>query len=150
MTIVVHVAPVSDVSTLNGSVNNLFPLSHFAWRRHSPSIGGLEIWSHMVKIVLSGLLLYFDEPIVVLNVLVTRILFIEWVVLLRRVDCPYLLAVVHGRVIRQFTSLLASWLLVSSFIHLNNLVLISCRIHIFFLGCNLNFENLVNSTILFV
>ena len=150
MSIVIHVAPVSDVSTLDGCVNNLFPLSHFAWRRHGPFIGGLEIWSHVVEIVLSGLLLYFDESIVVLNVLVARILLIEWVVLLRWVDCPYLRAVIHRRVISQFTSLLSSWLLISCFVHLNNLVLISCRIHKFFLGSNLNFENLVNSTILFV
>ena len=125
MPIIIHMPPVGNISSLDCSVNNLFPLCHFVWWRHSSFISGLEVWSHVIEIVLSGLLLNFYESVVVLNILVSRILLIEWMVLLSRVDRPYLLAVINRRVIRQFIDLLSSCLLFCSLIHLNNLVFVS-------------------------
>ena len=134
MTIIVHVSPVSYRISLQGRVHNLLSLSNLIGWGHCPFVGCLEVWPNMVELILFWLFFYIHKFIVILNVLVTRIFLFKWMVFFVRVYRPHLLTLIHGGIIRD---LLYLWFcfqhLFSGFIHLNNLLIVSFRINLFFL-----------------
>ena len=135
MAVVVHVSAVGNISSRNSGVDHLLSLSDFAWRRHLSFVCGLEVWSHVVKVILLGLLINFNKSVVKLNILVSRILRFEWMVLLVGVNNPHLLAIIYRRIFGSFlNNLRLSWICVGLLVHLNNLLVVSSGIYLVFLG----------------
>ena len=140
MAVVVHMAAISNISPRDSGVNDLLSLSNFAWRRHLSFVSGLEVWSHVVEVVLLGLLIHFDKSVVKLNILVSRILRFEWMVLLVGVNSPHLLAIIYRRVFGNFlNNFRLSWICVSLLVHLNYLLVVRSGIYLVFLRGDLNF-----------
>lgn len=134
MAVVIHVASISNISPRNSSVDHLLSLSNFAWRRHLSFVCGLEVWSHVVEVILLGLLIHFNKSVVKLNILVSRILCFEWMVLFVGENSPYLLAIINRRVFGNFlNNLRLSWICVGLLVHLNHLLIVSSGIYLVFL-----------------